>query len=438
MTTPFQDALVLQTLEWLDRSDVLNQAEVVQHAKLLLLDTLACVNAAYCTPTVRELESTFAIFDPGISRLHQGPPMSSLSMAQLFAYAACWHEACEGHATAHGRPGIATLAAIFPFAHQINYGQFLGAFIYGYEISVRFAQMLRIKPGMHVDGNWPSLGAAIGAGKCMQLDNAHLMKAINIACTQIPMSLYLPITQGADSRNAYLGHAAVLGIQSAMSAKTTLTAPHSSTLAYAQIALGISDPQWLLGSQFEILNAYIKPFASVRHVHYGAFAAMELKDKVELQHIREIVLEIYEEATIYCANRAPQTAIQAQFSLSFGIAAVLIFKHLSFEIYEEQILKHPDLVRLEKMVQIKINPDLTKMKKRGARLTITDHQQTHQAEVGSILGDSTVPMGLAQIKEKFLHYSKNTISEEKSLLLWDQVMQRDYAKPTEEVLMLSR
>jgi 2-methylcitrate dehydratase PrpD len=437
MPLPFKDQLVIQTLEWLDQSAVLNNDEVTHQAKLLLLDTLACVNAAYSSTTIKELEFTFASHDPGASSINQGPKMSTLSMAQLFAYAACWHEACEGHATAHGRPGIATLASIFPFAHQLTYGQFLIAFIYGYEISVRFAQMLRIKPGMHVDGNWPSLGAAVGAGKCLQLDNAHLLKAINIACTQIPISLYLPIKQGADSRNSFLGHAAVLGIQSAMSAKTSISAPHSSALEYARIALENNDPQWLGEANFEILNAYIKPFASVRHVHYGAFAAMELMDKVDLDHIQNIVLEIYEEATIYCGNRSPETAIQAQFSLSFGIAAVLIFKNLSFEIYSDDVLRHPDVIRIEKIIQIKIHPELTRQKKRGAKLTITDHQQTHIAEVNSILGDRNLPMNLAQIKDKFLHYSKNAVGEKKSHLLWDQVMGGDFSEKADRVLLLS-
>jgi hypothetical protein len=80
-----------------------------------------------------------------------------------FAMAACWDEACEGHARAHGRPGVAALAAIWPWVHQLNWGQLLNAFVLGYEVGARMGALLRIAPGMHVDGNWPSLGGAAAA-----------------------------------------------------------------------------------------------------------------------------------------------------------------------------------------------------------------------------------------------------------------------------------
>jgi len=434
MTIPFQDELITETFQWLDDSALLSKKEVTDHAKMLVLDTLACVNAAYLSPTINELESNFSTFDPGPYAIHHGPKMSALSLAQLFAYSACWHEACEGHASAHGRPGIATLAAIYPFASRLSWGQFLEAFVYGYEMSVRFAQMLRIKPGMHVDGNWPSLGATVAVGKCLALSNAQLLNAINITGSQIPMSLYLPIEQGSNSRNSYLGHAAVLGIQSAMAALTSLTAPRASSLAYAQIALGNDTPMWNKSHEFEILNAYIKPFAAVRHVHYGAIAAMELKERIDIQAITEIVLEIYEEATIYCGNRNPQSAIQAQFSLSFGIAAALVMNHLSFEIYDPNILFHPEVRRIEKIIQVKINPELTRLKKRGARLSILEQDRWHHAEVGSILGDANRPMSTSQIKDKFMHYSQETLGTQASIQIWDKVTQGELSERAWDVL----
>jgi len=436
MTNLFKDEYITQSLAWLDRINPVDSPAVVRHAQFLILDTLGCVNAAYFSPTIKELEDQFSTHDPGPHCINNGPRMSSLSIAQLFAYSACWYEACEGHASAHGRPGIATLAAIYPFVKTLSYRQVLTAFVYGYELSVRFAQMLRIKPGMHVDGNWPTIGAAVAVGKCLNLSNEHLVKAINIACTQIPMSLYLPIRQGASSRNSYLGHAATLGIQCAMSAKTSLSTPNSSVLEYATIALENPNPEWTHSEKFELLSSYIKPFASVRHVHYGAIAAMRLRPKINIDEIKEIELDIYQEATVYCGNRSPRTPIQAQFSLSFGIAAALVFNHLNFEIYSDEVILNTKVIYLEKIIKIKINSKLSELNQRGATVSILDNTKWHIANVDSILGDSNQPMSEEQIKEKFIHYSKNTIGEIQSDLIWNNLLTENLDQNFAELLLL--
>ena len=65
-----------------------------------------------------------------------------------------------------------------------------------------------------------------------------------------------------------------------------------------------------------IEEGYLKPFAAVRHVHYGAAAALEWRRRmagevggVAAGTIEAITLSIYEEGRTYCGNRAPVTAI---------------------------------------------------------------------------------------------------------------------------------
>ena len=248
------------------------------------------------------------------------------------------------------------------------------------------------------------------------------------------MSLYIPITKGANSRNSYLGHAAVLGIQSALSASTSIEAPGSAVIEYANVALGNKSPQWIDTENFEILNAYIKPFASVRHVHYGAIAAMSLRSRVDISQIKEIELEIYEEATIYCSNRSPKTAIQAQFSLTFGLVAALVLNHLNFEIYTEEFLSDKKINHLENLVNVKINKELTENGKRGAKVSILDHSGWHHSEVSSILGDSENPMDENQIRDKFMHNSKQTIGESMSKTLYENILTSDLDQSVSKVL----
>ena len=125
------------------------------HARLVLLDTLGCAIAGRAATEVVALETEAARREPGDFRFPGGPGLGLRPAVQLLAIAPTWHEACEGHAHAHGRPGIATIATLLPLAiaRGALLGELVDALVLGYEIGARAGGWLRINPGLHVDGN---------------------------------------------------------------------------------------------------------------------------------------------------------------------------------------------------------------------------------------------------------------------------------------------
>ena len=88
--------------------------KVDRHARLLVLDTLGCALAGRRVPELRALEASLADLEPGGFRFPGGRPLGLRAAAQILASAPTWDEACEGHPFAHGRPGIAVIAALVP------------------------------------------------------------------------------------------------------------------------------------------------------------------------------------------------------------------------------------------------------------------------------------------------------------------------------------
>ena len=150
-----------------------------------------------------------------------------------------------------------------------------------------------------------------------------------------------------------------------------------------------------------MVDAYLKPFAAVRHVHYGAVAARRIRALLATgtQSVRAIVLTVYEEATVYCGNRAPRTPIQAQFSLSFGVAAMLRFGDIDPSVYEPARFDDPELRRLEALVELRVDAGLTERRQRGATLEVTqeaDGATTRlRQSVDTIPGDASQPLDRA-------------------------------------------
>jgi 2-methylcitrate dehydratase PrpD len=343
-------------------------ANVRSRARLLILDTLGCAYAGLRHPKVRALAGD----DPHA----------------VLATAACWDEACEGLARAHGRPGVAVIAACLPLAlrRDATLTELVDAVIVGYEVGGRMGEALRIRPGMHVDASWPALGAAAGAVRLCGGTARQARDAIEIAASQIPFSLYLPVEQGADGRNTYLGHAAWLGAFAARAALAGVDGPRGAVERFSDLALGRALPP-LATAGYLILEGYLKRFAAVRHVHYGAEAALRLRPRLA-PRVSRIRLSIYQEAITYCGNRAPRTPIQAQFSLSFGIAAALRFGRLDADLYHEEAFADPELRRLEALVEVEAEDT----DHRHATLTV-DGLQEHVAELAHLT--------MAECREKF-------------------------------------
>jgi 2-methylcitrate dehydratase PrpD len=396
------------TLDWLWRADPVADAEVGARARLLLLDCLGCALAALAKPAVARLAAAFAAVETGTLALPGiAPRLSVGDAAALLAIAIPWDEACEGLPRAHGRPGIhaAAPALALGLARGATLGAVLTALVAGYEVGGRLGEVFRIKPGMHVDGTWGSFGAVVAAARLRGLDVATTRHALDAAACQLPFSLYLPIADGHAARNLYLGHAAQLALLVTAGAAAGITAPAAGVAAQRRLALGLDDDAALAPpGQFLIHEGYLKTFAGVRHAHYGTACALDWRRTpgADARRIRALALATYPEALTYAANRAPRSAIQAQFSLSFAVARALAAGTLAPDAYAEAVLADPELRRLEALVALSVDPALAG---RGATLTVTTDAGTWRGRSADSADDPERPLSPDAIEAKFRGYA---------------------------------
>lgn len=404
----------------LDSTDPL-PAELENRARWLILDTLGCAIAGGRSGPVGEWLGAHRLTDHPYGTPRGGGPAETLGPTMALTMGACWDEACEGHAGAHGRPGVAALGALWPSVLELTWAQMVRALVVGYEVGARAGAALRIAPGMHVDGNWPALGAAAAAACALDLDSAGVLGAVNIAACQLPTTLYRPVQTGDTARNTYLGHAAILGRLAAQTAAAGITAPRDAAESYLGVTGGTdrAEPDSLPG--YQILFGYFKEYAAVRHVHYAARAALELRSTVDPENIATIEVWTYPEAIRYCSLRHPVTPLQAQFSLSFGVAAMLRWGRLDPMVYRSPDFGDPVLRDLERKVVVRSDPDLAHT--RAARLAVTDRAgRVAEAMTAAVRGDAVLPWTEADLVGKFLDYCEPTVTRAEATALADHVL----------------
>ena len=412
MTTPAAASLA-DAATWLAHCDTL-PAEVDAKARLLLLDTLGCLLAGLRHPEVEKFGKALRFAFPGDTAW----PTSSIKLgpagaAALGAAAACWDEACEGNSSAHGRPGLPVVPALLALAatRDTSLADLLLALATGYEIGTRAGEAWRIPAGWHVDGSWHSLAVAAAVARLIS-GPPCIQPAIEAAACQIPASLYLPITVGSVLRNTYPAHAVLLGLLSAAAADAGFGMPPGALEEGRRRVLQAKESaRPAPAGHWTILDGYLKPFASVRHTHYGVEAALRLRKHPEfsLEKIGAIRLQVYAEAAQYCGNRAPRTAIQAQFSLSYAVAAALVLGDLGPDAYTD--VHDPTVARLEQNVIVEVDPGRMR---RGAKLTIDvgDHSLTEN--VDHVAGDPARPMTKDEAVGKFRRYTEPVLGQRRA------------------------
>ena len=426
---PDLDTTLLEVLRWTWSNPVSREPAVQERARELLLDTIGCALAGIADPVVAALFREASQADPGPATFPGTDAQLSVSaLASCIGAAACWHEACEGLAAAHGRPGLHAIAAIIGPAllHAEPLGTVLDAIVTGYEIGGRLGMVLRIRPGMHVDGTWGSFAAAAAACRLAHDTPEMALAALEHAACHMPFSLYRPIRFGSTARNAYAGHGAAHGAASAWASRAGLEGPPGSIAELASIALGIP-PSGLLAfppqGHWLLLDGYLKPYPAVRHVHYPVTAAIEWHRQTTSppQGISAIKLRIYQEALTYCGNRAPTTPIQAQFSLTHGLAATLLRGNLEPGAYSATSLADPALHRLEALIELQADPARTEGR-RGCTLTVVADGITWQRSVDSIPGDRATPLSRSAIATKFMAYASPVLGAAQASVVVDRLL----------------
>lgn len=421
--------------EWLAGVDLGDHPDVDVRARWLLLDTVACMAVGFRYPEP-------AAF---LSRLHKGMSgpvlwpgahraVNPLAAASAGAMAACWIEACEGLARAHGRPGLHSVpvAAAIAADARSTIKDLLTAIVWGYEIGGRAGEAMRIASGLHVDGTWGLLASTAAAARALGLGSELCHNAVAAAACQIPGSLYAPIRSGETARNTYAAHAAAQGIILAESAAAGVTAP-PDVFAQAAAQLGrreVSDdaPAWTPPGSFLTLQGYFKRYAGVRHTHYAVEAALRWRAEngADTSRIRRITVITYPEALTYCGVRAPRTLLQAQFSLSYALAHALCTGSLSANAYSAESLLDVEQQRLESLVRFEADPTIIG---RAASVRIETADSSWDCLVAAVAGDPDMPFSQDDLRQKAMEFLGYRMDAGAAAELIDYVLESPSCSP---------
>ena len=262
----------------------------------------------------------------------------------------------DGHRLAKGHAGVAVLPAALAFldgqagrdTHDL-----IAAMAVGYEISLRAGLVLHdTTADYHGSGAWNALGAAAVGARLLALDTSATWHALGIAEYTAPRA---PVMRA-------IAHPTMVKDGSAWGAQAGVAAALLAADGFTGAPAGlIGDPHlWAdLGYSWRCLEQYFKPWPVCRWAHPAVRACVALATEYALRpdDIVDVHVTTFEEAT-RLSTSVPETTEEAQYSLSFAVAAALATRELGPEV-TLAAGAHPDTRRLMERIRVARSPEMS-------------------------------------------------------------------------------
>jgi len=324
--------------------------KVSDYAKVCMLDSLGCMIGGIRTPfghIVLDLMSGLG----GRSEATvwaTGERVPALHAAYVNAYLA---NALDFDDTAMGHPGVCVIPAALAMAEQRGASgqELINAIVVGYEVYSRVAQAIQATPERNrLMGGVSStqligiFGATAAACALLRLPAEAVVMALGLAGEQapVPASLmgYVAERPMSWSKNN-CGWVAMGGVLAAQLAEKGFRASQrvfddegrfwlragSDQCRFEQFTQG-------LGREYRILDVSIKPYPCCRYTHttLDATKAIVEKQQLDASTIERVEVRSFSRLARF-VDYEPQSIIDAQFSLPYVVAMVLLGKPPGYE-----------------------------------------------------------------------------------------------------------
>jgi 2-methylcitrate dehydratase PrpD len=165
-----------------------------------------------------------------------------------------------------------------------------------------------------------------------------------------------------------------------------------------------------LGKHFEGVNVSIKPYPCCRAIHPFVDAALAIlnEHKIKAEDIREITITCHEgnfkvlgdPLEVKCRPRSP---VDAQFSIPWGVAAMIARGKVTMEHFTETAIKSPDILAVTGKIKVELDPSPSQASLIDpGRVKITTRSgQAFYSQIDRPLGSPQRPLSFEQCAGKF-------------------------------------
>lgn len=414
-------------------------SEVVNKAKMCILDSIGCGFAGHKTVSVRPLLDLVKGFCPDgdCTVIGSGNKVSCLEAAFInsqLVNATDFDDIYAGDPP-HFHAGSTTIPAAIAVGEKTGASgkDIIVAVVAGYEILLRIGiattPTLERRRQIFGMGTTHTFGAVASAAKLLKLDEEEMINAFGIAgsCAPVPsVDKTVLNPNGVSMVKNSMGWASENGVRAAVLAKHGFTGPWdifdgesgfwvmagSDRCDFDRLTKG-------LGEEYEIMNVGLKAYPVCGRVAttVSAIDSIMQKHKFSMDEVQDILVRGASELFVPPYNNAePEDILDAQFSTCYAIAVTLTRERAGLNWFTEDKLNDPRILNVARKVRFEVDPEAEKIypHKIPSTVEIALEGERFTRHVEAAHGSPQNPMSEQEVREKFSNSVRDMIGNDRS------------------------
>lgn len=338
-------------------------------------------------------------------------------------------DAHDGLNQTKGHIGCAVVPALFAFAEnrpELSARDALKVLVVAYEIAARAAFALHTSVSdYHTSGAWNALGVAAIGCRLGDANPDQLRQAFGIAEYHGPRSQMMREIANPTMLHDGSGMGALVGSMAALMAKDGFTGAPAITVENEDAAQFWAD----LGEVWTIEQNYIKPYPICRWAHAAldALSGLMRAHGFHADDVANIKVNTFAESAALFPGM-PATTSQAQYSLPFALATMLVHGRIGPDEITGAGLSDPQVAALLPRISVheavRHSERFPKGRWSDVTVELKDGRRLASGDVNA-RGGSEAPMEMHEVEAKF-HIMASALPEPRRRAIWEmreQLMQ---------------
>lgn len=313
----------------------------------------------------------------------------------------------------------------------------LAAYVAGYEL---WALLEEIEPGqLHERGFHPTAvsGAVAVGAACARLRGLDTERTAHAIAVSASLASGLVANFGTMTKPLHAGRAAQSGVLAARLAASGFTAAtdaleHPSGFVRAHSPSGrpeLDREDWQLGRDWRLERngIHIKRYPTCYATHRSIDAMLDLVEGHDLEPaaVAEVSVEIGRTQRLMLRNRAPQTGLEAKFSLEFAMASALVARRVGLGELTDAFVTQPAVQTVMTRVRCKTTdetmPGLPFAPADRVSVKLTNGRALKHEPVRHARGSWQNPMSRGEAREKFLDCCDGRLPRDEAEKLFERL-----------------
>lgn len=285
--------------------------------------------------------------------------------------------------------------------------------------------------GYHPPGLVGPFGAAAAVGRILGLSVDGMAQAFGIVASRAGS---LMANTGTMTKSSHSGHAARMGLESALLAQKGYTSAegifetrNGFSEAFFDNALDVGSIAPGFGNPFRMVEPGLamKKFPSQYPTHWSIDAALDIHGQAgfDPSQVKSVDVRVGADNESAVTTR-PVTGLAGKFSVTYTVAAALLDGRVDIDTFTDERLASADMQRLLPEVAVTLDPDIRAMDFATAwsEVTVTTSDgRTFAARVDRPLGIWDNPLPWAGWVEKYRSCARRAIPDEQAERLLDLI-----------------